>query len=144
MATLTWKPWVDASKLVHFFFFYWRCCVSCLSTGWNQHDRWCHLDVRKPPLWEEGWALSSRRDRRQHAVWETAWKSASVNTPRPHVLPGQRGWPLSRHICTQSLSFFASQPRRQSGGKGGREEFPGRERTCLLCDASVNDESHDI
>lgn len=89
-------------------------------------------------LWEEGWALSSRRDRRQHAVWETAWKSASVNTPRPHVLPGQRAWPLSRHICTQSLSFEkASQEDRAGRAKEGEErgeseEFPDRENLLLL------------
>lgn len=85
-----------------------------------QHDCRCHPNLRKP----HGWALSSSRARRQLAVWETGWKNASVNTPRPHVVPGQRGWPLSRHICTQSLSFWGSQPRSWSRVQEGEESFP--------------------
>lgn len=90
-----------------------------------------------PPWWEEGCALSSRRDRRHHAVWETAWKSASVNTPRPHVLPGQGGLAaLQPHLHTipQLLASRAKEGEQSSQ----------TERTCLLCDGSVSDESGDI
>ena len=79
---------------------------------------------------------------------KTAWKSASVNTPRPHVLPGQRGLAsLQAHLHT-ILQLLASQPRRQSregrGGVGGWGESSQTKRTCFFCDAGVSDESDDI
>lgn len=111
-----------------------------VSTGWlvspqPEKDSLCGRRV---------WALSSRRARRQHAVWETAWKSASVNTPRPHVLPGQRGWPLSRHICTQSLRFWREPAKEMEQGAGRRGEFPRRREpvtAALLMKAMTSERS---
>ena len=46
--------------------------IAVLVNTVKPHDNWYHLlNLRMPPLWEEGSVLSSRRDRRQHAVWET-------------------------------------------------------------------------
>lgn len=112
----------------------------------NYHKPLCHLHL----LWKEVCALSFKKDRRQHVVWETGWKSASINTPRPHVLPGQKGWLLSRHICTQSLS----SQRVSQGDRAGQRRERRRERekrsqtgrTYLLCEKyhGVSDESDDI
>lgn len=136
-----------ASKFVCFFVY--PLYVLSVNTA-IYHKCWCHLHLKMPLLWTEVWALSFKRDRRQHAVWETGWKSASVNTPRPHVLPGQRGWLLSRHICTQSLS----SQRASQGDRAGQRRERSRERekrsqtgrTCHFCEkkCGVRDENDDI
>lgn len=143
---LFWKTYLLPANLSAFFFFKKTCCTSCLSvhsitanpcvTSTFCERRFVHCHLKK--------------DRRQHVVWETGWKSASINTPRPHVLPGQKGWLLSRHICTQSLS----SQRVSQGDRAGQRRERRRERekhsqtgrTYLLCEKyhGVSDESDDI
>lgn len=142
---LFWKTYLLPANFSAFFFFLNLLYVLSVN-ALNYHNPLCLLHL----LWKEVCALSFKRDRRQHAVWETGWKSASVNTPRPHVLPGQKGWLLSRHICTQSLS----SQRVSQGDRAGQRRERRRERekrsqtgrTCLLCEKyrGVSDESDDI
>lgn len=108
--------------------------LTLLELGYYIHHyvhKTCHVVISGSTEWMHTWINShpmrlgklqcitaSRNGWR--VVWGLVWGTASVNSPRPHVLPGQSAWPPSKHICTQSPSLSHPVEGTQRVGQGGQ------------------------
>ena len=89
--------------------------------------------------------MSSRRDRRQHAVWEDSLKECQRKHSQTTCSPRAEGAGLSPGTSAHNPSAF-SEPAKETewGGAGGGGKSSQTKRTCFFCDAGVSDESDDI
>lgn len=102
-----------------------------------QHDRWCHLNLRKSPLVGGGLSIvieerqtpsccvgdSLKECQRKHSQTTCSPRAGGLAALQAHL-----------HTIPQLLASRAKEGEQSSQ----------TERTCLLCDGSISDESDDI